>query len=208
MKGLLISICLLALVFGCAQSTYPEPKAVENASGNAMNQSANNSSIDPVAIGAEYFRLAVIMETRNLTQSDLEKMGWLTSGDAELHGEYNEALWMVEHGYARHARHSLSAIYFASKGEETPCPFHPLSHVGAYLAYNETGMAQDAVNEAEGALPEWEATARATKAEKPETYPGLEEVLASMKREIAAFQAGDMATVKNESAYLDANGYC
>lgn len=204
---LLVPFCLLALVFGCAQSDYHEPKA-GGLSSNASAVGGISEGIDSAAIGREYFRLAVIMEKRNLTSEDLEGMGYLTKGDPELHDEYEEALWMATHGYARHAGHSLSSIYHSSRGDEAPCPFHPLSHVGAFLAYNETGMAQDAADEAEGALPEWERGARATKAEKPETYPNLESVIASMEREIDAFRRGDMPQVENESAYLDENGYC
>src|SRR3989338_6577263 len=109
-------------------------------------------------------------------------MGELTGTNAGMHGAFLEAQWMAQHGYSQHVMHSLQSIYTYAKWEEEACPAHQLG--------------------------EWDAMAMEKRAQNPQTYPKLEEILSAMEREISAFEAGDYATAVEKAKYIGENGYC
>ncbi|MBS3069528.1 hypothetical protein J4441_04135 [Candidatus Micrarchaeota archaeon] len=156
----------------------------------------------------EYFRLGQIEQARNLTLEDLARMGELTGTNAGMHGEFLEAQWMAQHGYSQHVMHSLQSIYTYAKWEEEACPAHQLWHAGIFLQFNETHMAEHAIEEGKEQLGEWDAMAMEKRAQNPQTYPQLEEILSAMEREISAFEAGDYATAVEKAKYIGENGYC
>jgi hypothetical protein len=153
-------------------------------------------------------RLEGLALSRNLTESDIALLGNLTSSDAKLGGEYRELEWLLQHNFTQHVQHSLGSIYYIATQGKWVCPPDSLSHVGIFLQYNETGMAQDALNDGEQTLPEWESKALASKAKNNETYPDLGLMLSAMHAEIAAFHAGNYSGAEEQAAYLEQQGYC
>ncbi len=172
---------------------------------SSLNQSLNGSQ---KAIVAEYYHLASTALARNLTSADLALMGDLTASEADLHKEWGEALWLADRGFSHHVRHSLDAIFFIVTRGKFLCPSDSLAHVGVFLQYNETAMAADSLEDGQKSLPEWEQNALATRARNPQSYPGLEKLLSTMKQEISDYNAGNIAAAISESSFLEQNGYC
>ncbi len=167
-------------------------------------------AIDPQrqAVKNEYFRLALLSEMRNITTADLANMGNLTAFDSDLHGEWNEAIWMAQRNLTHHLAHSLEAIYIITTKGKYTCPSDSLSHVGLFLESNETKMAQDAFQDGKDTLAQWESNALTIKTNHPDAYPGLDALLLAMHGEISDFDSGNYSGVKEKSDYLENNGYC
>ncbi|VVB58432.1 Uncharacterised protein [Candidatus Anstonella stagnisolia] len=183
-------------------------ESTNGACGSGNSSTNVTGAFDKDAIAQEYFRLEGIAQQRNLTAKDLGMLGNLTSENGKLSDAYNEALWMQEHNYTHHMEHALGAVYYIATEGSWACPADPLSHVGIFLEANESKMAADSIAEGRDALAQWEPKAVAMKAQNPDTYPGLGNMLSVMKKEISDFMAGDYEGAKQGAKYLEQNGYC
>ncbi len=166
------------------------------------------SQPDKPAIEDEATRLMALQEKRDLAVPDLSTLELLTRGDAEMHQETVEAGWMITHNFTRHVGHSLNAVYWLAKNGQWLCPADPLSHVGIFLQYNETGMAKDALEEGRSTLDPWLAQAQAVRAKDPEAYQGLENLTSAMRRVISDMDSNDYAAAISDSGYVDQNAFC
>jgi cytochrome c biogenesis protein CcdA len=163
---------------------------------------------DELAVANESIRLESLASTRDLTPEDLEKLETLTRNHPRLREEFEEVDWMVRHGYQLHAQHSLESIFWIAEGIERFCPAETLSHVRPYLEWDETELALRSAEEAEKEFPEWEIYARGVKEKHPDAFPGLDELLNTMKNVISDVRSGDYSAAKTDAGYLEERGYC
>jgi len=204
--------CLIFSFAGCSSSPSVIPV---NDTGNASVSvpaviPVNILGLDPMhrEMVDEVLRLQQVSLRRNLSRDDLIALDNLTISDTRVHGEYLEAVWMMDHGYGRHVEHSINSMYYILTTGTWLCSADSLSHVGVFLKYDELQMAKDSLEEGNRTLVSWEEMAQSTKSKNPETYPGLNDLLLYMHKEIDDFTSGNISATEQDAAFLDQNGYC
>ena len=173
-----------------------------------VNNTETVDKIDRKAIQNEAMRLQDLLTIRNLSVEDIALLDVLTQNDSDLYSEYIETRWMIEHNYSKHVSHSLNSVYWTANGSGVECPSDALSHVGLYLQFNETELAEDATREGEGTLEEWKIKAERARAINASYYPNLDEVLRTMERIVSDMHQGNYESARNKSIYLGEIGYC
>ena len=186
-------------------SAKPSTQVASSSSPKQVNYSENATK----AIARTSLNLEGEAQDRNLSLSDVALLRHLAQLQPAILDEIGEMEWMILHGYPHHAVHSLEKIYYLAKGGEYLCPADAFSHVGPYLAFNETELAMEVAEEGAKQLGEWTDKARAVKERTPTAYPGgLDELISAMNRTAIEMEEGNYAAALEDAKYVEKNGYC
>ncbi len=191
--ALMIFIGLVAIIGISYVSYFLSPKLVQK--GLIENES---------------LRLQGVAMQRTLAEQDFANLSSLTQIDPKLHGEFLEVQWFMEHNLSNspHISHSLNSIYWIAKQGKWVCPADSFSHVGLFLEYNDTDLANDAFNDGQSVLAEWTTKARNLHAQNASYYSNAEDLISVMNDLISNYNEKNFEKVKNDSTYLEENGYC
>ncbi len=104
----------------------------------------------------EIDRLLLPLDTKTLTEIDLNDLKEMVKSDEYASREVEELILLTKYKEYSHVGHGLAFLYeYVQTGEEPVCPGHLLSHYYVFIKHGEIDTANDNLAEAKATIPEW-----------------------------------------------------
>jgi len=137
------------------------PSATNPQANTSMQDSSQSLPFNQTALN-ELNRLNHLNSLGYLNQSDFSKIEKMFANDTYASGEITEIEALSKYHEYEHVFHGLSFLMdYVTTGYPVICPGHSISHYYVYMRHNETGFANDNLQDAEQNFERWIPMAKA-----------------------------------------------
>jgi hypothetical protein len=179
-----------------ADTIFPTPPSMKSA------LVGNKTLVDEIT------RLTLAYVQRALGAEELKNLKSLLSSDKSAAHEFEELEVLIRYNETVHALHAWAFLAdYVSTGKELLCPGHQLAHYYLFTRYNETELAEHALEEAKEQLPEWIPKARVYNEMYP-TVRDFNETIRLATLHIASIESGNTTATDYEISLLAHTAIC
>lgn len=157
---------------------------------------------------SETLKLTELSLENKTTTEMLEDLKQKVESDDFATDLMNEAIWLQRFGEYHHLGHTLTYLaLYIKDGSRSLCPGHEIEHVELFVKHNNFDLLNDTIQGIENSYQGWKEAAYAKKAQNPEFYASLDDVVKNVDQALAKIKAGNY-NISSEVNFLTDNDVC